>query len=219
MCTPASVQWLLAEECLPREDISWSTKAWLPLVGWWWRAVTIVISPMTGLTVRRWHVRTRRCWLLVALGVCHLVGVLERSHGTRSSVPRGAVVVRVRVDTAHPHSLLPIKAVEAPGLGGAPEPRVAHRLLRCEAIAGSHLKQPQDEVKSTLGNILPCLLGETEVTLDNLTVELVQHLVEKRQGSTEEDIRNYPHGPNVDLTSILFLLYDFGCKVEVRATD
>merc|ERR1740121_2279736 len=88
------------------------------------------------------------------------------------------VVIRVaRVAGASSKGTLAVQATEALVAVGTSEPWVAQGLVRGQAIAGADLQQPEDEVQRAFGHVLPRLLWEAEIALDDLPVEFVQHIV------------------------------------------
>mmetsp|Transcript_142863 Transcript_142863/g.397988 ORF Transcript_142863/g.397988 Transcript_142863/m.397988 type:complete len:403 (+) Transcript_142863:137-1345(+) len=159
----------------------------------------------------------------VLQGVRH-VGLAGRpSHVSTAAsavlLPVGAVVVGVALAAGPHHAIGALEAAEAGASCAAAEPWVAQGLVRGEAVARAHLQQAEDEVQGALGHILPSLLGEAEVTLDNLPVQLVQHVVEEGQRAAQQHVGDDTHCPDVYLTAILLLLNDLWGEVEVGAAD
>jgi len=70
----------------------------------------------------------------------------------------------------------------------AAEPRMAEALLCGQAIAWPNLQQTENEVLCALCNAFPCLLRKAQVSLHDLPVQLVEHIVEKRQGAAQDNI-------------------------------
>eukprot|EP00441_Pelagodinium_beii_P024212 CAMPEP_0197653256 /NCGR_PEP_ID=MMETSP1338-20131121/34944_1 /TAXON_ID=43686 ORGANISM="Pelagodinium beii, Strain RCC1491" /NCGR_SAMPLE_ID=MMETSP1338 /ASSEMBLY_ACC=CAM_ASM_000754 /LENGTH=213 /DNA_ID=CAMNT_0043228297 /DNA_START=245 /DNA_END=886 /DNA_ORIENTATION=+ len=118
------------------------------------------------------------------------------------------------------HAILILKAAETScSRVCASKPRMAHGLICCEAITSPHLQQPEDEVQRTLGNVFPSLLGKAQVSLNDLAVQFVKHIVEKRQGAAEQHISDHANRPNIDFTAILLLLDHLWGQVEVGAAN
>jgi len=101
----------------------------------------------------------------------------------------------------------------------AAQPGVTEGLIGCEPVPRTDLKEAQDEVQSTLGNVAPDLLGEVEVPLHNLSVQLVEHTVVEWQRAAEQHVSNDTEGPDVDLPAVLLLLDHFWREVEVGSAD
>mmetsp|Transcript_17562 Transcript_17562/g.41231 ORF Transcript_17562/g.41231 Transcript_17562/m.41231 type:complete len:247 (+) Transcript_17562:235-975(+) len=130
-----------------------------------------------------------------------------------------AVVVGVGLAAGACHAVGALEAAETRACIGASKPGVAQGLVGCEAVARAHLQESQDEVKCSLGDVLPGLLWKAEVPLHYLPVELVQHVVEEWQRTTQEHISDDAYCPDIDLAPIFLLLDDLRGKVEIRTAN
>jgi len=117
------------------------------------------------------------------------------------------------------HTLCPVIAERAVFLARATQPRVVEALIGGKAVTWSDLQKPKNEILGTFRNTLPRLFGKAEIPLHNLAVKFVEHVVEERERAAEDHVAYDANRPNVNLASILFLLDDLWCEIEIGATD
>mmetsp|Transcript_34654 Transcript_34654/g.83710 ORF Transcript_34654/g.83710 Transcript_34654/m.83710 type:complete len:292 (-) Transcript_34654:126-1001(-) len=103
--------------------------------------------------------------------------------------------------------------------GRRPQPRMVQSLLRSEAVSGSTLEQTQHKIRSALGHFPPLLVRKTDVPLHNLSIQLVQHGVKKRQSARQQHVGHHSNSPQIHLSPIFFLFDDLRSQVKITPAD
>mmetsp|Transcript_9010 Transcript_9010/g.23323 ORF Transcript_9010/g.23323 Transcript_9010/m.23323 type:complete len:234 (-) Transcript_9010:377-1078(-) len=145
--------------------------------------------------------------------------MLQRVRRVRLAPRPLSVGVVIRVVGVAPSGILLLEAGEAGPRASSTQPWMAKRLISSEPVTSAHLQQSEDEVQGSLRYIFPRLLREAQITLHNLPIQLVQHIMEERQGSAQQHVGDHTDRPDVDFPAVLLLFDDLRCQVEVGAAD
>mmetsp|Transcript_23892 Transcript_23892/g.52687 ORF Transcript_23892/g.52687 Transcript_23892/m.52687 type:complete len:234 (+) Transcript_23892:544-1245(+) len=103
--------------------------------------------------------------------------------------------------------------------GCRPQPGMVQSLLCSKSVTRATLEKPQHKIRSALGHFSPLLFRKTDVPLHNLSIQLVQDGVKKRQSASQQHVRDHPDGPQIHLSAVLFLLDNLGGEVKIAAAN
>lgn len=100
-------------------------------------------------------------------------------------------------------------------LANTAQPGMVESLIRSEAVTWLDLQKTEDKVYRSRSTASPGRLWKAKVSLDNLSIELMKHVVEEGERATQDNVADHTSRPYVNLTAILLLLYDLWGQVEV----